>query len=52
MTQPYTIGGINLQLEEKKRKIYCDLISDELLVRFGISLSFVGAEGHSLLRAK
>ncbi len=52
MTQPYTIGGINLLPEEQKRKIYCDLIPDELLERFGISRSLVDAEEHSLVQAK
>jgi hypothetical protein len=52
MTQPYTIGGINLLPEEQKRKIYYDLIPDELLNHFGISRSFVDAEGHSLVRAE
>jgi hypothetical protein len=52
MSQPYTIGGINLLPEERKRKIYCDLIPDELLKRFGIDRSFIDAEGRSLIRAR
>lgn len=52
MRQPYTIGGINLLPEEEKRKIYGDLIPDELLSRFGIQRSFLDAEGRSLMRAK
>ncbi len=52
MRQPYTIGGINLLSEEEKRKIYGDLIPDELLSRFGIRRSFVDDEGRSLMRAK
>ena len=35
MSQPYTIGGINLLPDEKKRKIYGDLIPDDVLMRFG-----------------
>ncbi len=52
MSQPSTIGGINLLPEEKKCKIYSDLIPDALLERFGINRSFVDAEGRSLLRGK
>ncbi len=52
MSQPYTIGGINLLPEEKKHKIYSDLIPDELLQRFGISRSFIDTEGRPLIRAK
>ena len=52
MTQPYTIGRINLLPEEQKRKIYFDLIPDELLRRFGISRSFVDAEGRSLVQTQ
>ncbi len=52
MRQPYTIGGINLLPEDQKRKIYGDLIPDELLSRFGIRRSFVDDEGRLLMRAK
>jgi hypothetical protein len=52
MSQPYTIGGINLLPEDKKRKIYGDLIPDDLLRRFGISRSFTDAQGRPLMRAK
>ena len=52
MSQPYTIGGINLLPEDEKRKIYGDLIPDALLSRFGIQRSFVDAEGRSLLQTK
>ncbi len=50
--QPSTIGGINLLPEAEKRKIYCDLIPDELLQRFGIDRTFVDAQGRSLVEAK
>ncbi len=50
--QPYTIGGINLLPEAEKRKIYCDLIPDELLQRFGIDRSFVDEQGRALLQGK
>ncbi len=52
MSQPYTIGGINLLPEAEKRKIYGDLVPDALLDRFGIDRSFVDAEGRSLFSAK
>ncbi|MGE5072968.1 MAG: hypothetical protein ACM3MF_06030, partial [Anaerolineae bacterium] len=52
MSQPYTIGGINLLPEDEKRRIYCDLIPDELLERFGINRSFTDAQGRPLVRAK
>jgi hypothetical protein len=52
MTQPYTIGGINLLPEDEKYKIYCDLIPRELNERFNLPRTFVDAQGHSLLRAK
>ena len=52
MTPPYTIGGINLLPDEEKRRIYGDLIPDALLQRFGISRSFVDANGRSLLQCK
>src|SRR5512146_2380562 len=50
MSQPYTIGGINLLPEAQKRKIYSDLIPDELLQRFGIDRSFIDAQGRPLLQ--
>jgi hypothetical protein len=49
MIQPYTIGGINLLPEEEKRRIYSDLIPDELLQRFGLDRSLADAAGRSLL---
>ena len=52
MSQPYTIGGINLLPEDEKRKIYSDLIPDALLDRFGIDRSFMDAEGRPLLHVK
>jgi hypothetical protein len=52
MSQPYTIGGINLLPDDEKRRIYCDLIPDELLQRFGIDRSFADAQGRPLVRAK
>ncbi len=52
MSQPYTIGGINLLPEEQKRKIYSDLIPDELLNRFGITRSFTDGQGRALLKGK
>ncbi len=52
MRQPYTIGGINLLPEHEKRKIYGDLIPEELLRRFGIGRSFLDGEGRPLMRAK
>lgn len=52
MTQPYTIGGINLLPEDQKLKIYSDLIPRELLERFNIPKSFVDSQGRSLIRAK
>ncbi len=36
MSQPSTIGGINLLPDEEKRRIYGDLVPDALLERFGI----------------
>lgn len=50
--QPSTIGGINLLPEPLKRKIYCDLIPDELLQRFGIDRSFLDEQGRSLIEAR
>ncbi len=50
--QPYTIGGINGLSEAEKRKIYCDLIPDDLLQRFGIDRSLVDQEGRPLMQAK
>ncbi len=50
--QPYTIGGINLLPEAEKRKIYCDLIPDELLQRFGIGRSFADGQGRPLVQGK
>ncbi len=47
--QAYTIGGINLLPEERKRKIYGDLIPDALLDRFGIDRSYIDADGRPLL---
>jgi hypothetical protein len=52
MSQPYTIGGINLLPEDEKRKIYSDLIPDALLDRFGIDRSFLDEEGRPLLQMK
>lgn len=52
MSRPYTIGGINLLPEEQKRKIYSDLIPDELLDRFGITRSFTDPKGDPLIRGK
>ena len=52
MSQPYTIGGINLLPDEQKRKIYGDLIPERLLTRFGIDRSFCDPEGHDLLQVK
>lgn len=52
MSQPYTIGGINLLPDEQKRKIYGDLVPEQLLNRFGIDRSFCDADGHELLRVK
>ena len=52
MSRPYTIGGINLLPEEQKRKIYSDLIPDELLDRFNIPRSFIDPQGRPLLRGK
>jgi hypothetical protein len=52
MSKPYTIGGINLLPEDQKRKIYTDLIPDDLLRRFGIDRSFTDAQGRPLIRAK
>ncbi len=52
MIRPYTIGGINLLPEEEKRRIYCELIPDELLERFGLNRSLFDAEGRSLLKAR
>lgn len=52
MRQPYTIGGINLLPEAEKSKIYCDLIPDELLERFGIDRSFTDAQGRPLMKAR
>ncbi len=52
MSQPSTIGGINLLPEDEKCRIYSDLIPDELLERFGINRSFVDAEGRPLLQCK
>src|SRR5512140_1574027 len=49
MGQPSTIGGINLLPEPDKRKIYCDLIPDELLQRFGLDRSFADAAGRPLI---
>ena len=52
ISQPSTIGGINLLPEEQKRKLYSDLIPDELLKRFGIDRSFRDAQGRSLIEAR
>ena len=52
MTQPYSIGGINLLPEEQKRKTYFDLIPDELLGRFGITRAFTDAKGRSLVHTR
>ncbi len=52
MSQPSTIGGINLLPEDEKCRIYSNLIPDELLERFGINRSFVDAEGRPLLQCK
>ncbi len=52
MSQPYTIGGINLLPEEQKRKIYSDLIPDELLQRFGLNRSFIDSDGRPLLHGR
>jgi hypothetical protein len=52
MSQPYTIGGINLLPEEKKREIYCGLIPRELIERFNLPPGFVDSQGRSLIRAK
>jgi hypothetical protein len=52
MALPYTIGGINLLPDPEKRKIYCDLIPDELLQRFGINRSFADSEGRSLITTR
>lgn len=52
MIQPYTIGGINLLPEEEKRRIYSELIPDELLQRFGLDRSLVDTEGRSLIEGK
>jgi hypothetical protein len=52
MSQPYTIGGINLLPEAEKRRIYFDLIPNELLERFGITRSFTDARGNSLIQAR
>src|SRR5512144_2180909 len=51
-SQPSTIGGINLLPEVQKRKIYCDLIPDELLLRFGIDRSFLDEQGRPLVKGK
>ncbi len=52
MIQPYTIGGINLLPEEEKRRIYCELVPNELLERFGLDRSLLDVEGRSLLSAR
>lgn len=52
MTQPYTIGKINLLPEDQKLRIYSDLIPRELLERFNIPKSFVDSQGRPLIRAK
>ena len=52
MSQAYTIGGINLLPEEQKRKIYGNVIPDDLLNRFGINRSFTDAKGRLLIKAK
>ncbi|MBI3738421.1 MAG: hypothetical protein HY258_05185 [Chloroflexi bacterium] len=52
MTQPSTIGGINLLPEEQKREIYCGLIPRELIERFNIPRSFTDAQGRSLIKAR
>lgn len=52
MSQPSTIGGINLLPEDEKCRIYSDLIPDELLERFGIKRSFLDAQGRALLQCK
>ena len=52
MSQPSTIGSINLLPEEHKREIYCGLIPRELIERFNLSRTFVDSEGRSLIRAK
>jgi len=51
-SQPSTIGGINLLPEGQRRKIYCDLIPDELLQRFGIDRSFLDEQGRPLVKGK
>lgn len=52
MSQPSTIGSINLLSEERKREIYGGLIPRELLERFNIPRTFVDEHGNSLIRAK
>jgi acetoin utilization protein AcuC len=52
MSQPSTIGGINLLSDEQKRAIYCGLIPRELIERFHLSPSFVDEQGQSLIKAK
>ena len=51
-SQAYTIGSINLLPEAEKRKVYGDLIPDELLQRFGIDRSFLDSQGRSLIQAR
>ncbi len=52
MTQPYTIGGINLLPDPKKRETYFRLIPDELLQRFGIKRNFVDSQGRPLVETR
>ncbi len=52
MSQPSTIGSINLLPEQQKRKIYCRLIPGELIERFHLPADFVDPRGRSLIRAK
>ncbi|MBI1854441.1 MAG: hypothetical protein HYR93_00970 [Chloroflexi bacterium] len=52
MSQPSTIGGINLLSEEHKRAIYCGLVPRELLERFNIPPNFIDSQGRSLVRTK
>ena len=52
MTQPSTIGSINLLPEERKREIYCGLIPRELNERFNLPRNFVDPRGQSLIQAK
>jgi hypothetical protein len=52
MTQPYTIGGINLLPDEQKRQAYFDLIPEELLDRFGIARTFIDDKGRPLIETR